>query len=160
MVFKFFIFGIKPVGHNFPMNKTIEFLDSLQRRELAFYHRYQLPKYTLATQQVINTYFEKIGLSEAEINSLITNFNLRSSQDGQCPRCGSFKNRLESRTRDHSSYGGILNLIPIATGHRGNLDEEKIRICNVCSLWINQTQRIKNESKWEKILNFFSLDWL
>ncbi|MFD0862162.1 hypothetical protein ACFQ1M_08070 [Sungkyunkwania multivorans] len=140
------------------MSKTIDFLNSLDHRELAYFYKYKSKSYTKPTQEVIENYlFQKRGMNIEYLERLLTE-KKKKDDTHSCPRCGSSKlrrDRVEVLNNSSSKGSQIAGLDQYSSGR---VIYDSNVICNVCGFWIsdvNDQGPRQKSSILERIFDFF-----
>ncbi len=146
------------------MSKTLEFLNSLTDRELAYFSKFKLHKYSKYTQDDIKEFLKIKNFSEEKINSLIPSGRYaENNQTKQCPQCGS-KKLLINNVQWTETYGkiGWEDDKAVAKGFSGKITYKDEVICNVCDYWLQDPNgRGPNAGKKLRGWSFWNLlDWI
>ena len=137
------------------MSKTIEFLSTLSKEELAFFYKYKLPTYTKATQDVIVNYIENKGMTARVVEEIVSNHKsiaISNEHLNVCPRCSSTKimeDRIESdRTGPNA---GVVDLLPYALNDvQANPEYDFNLICTVCGYWVKHEVKDEKTTFWSR----------
>lgn len=110
------------------MSKTIEFLESCTRIELAFFAYYKMGGYTSLTQDKIAKYFFDKHLTKQEILDTIEKHQFKDYSHFQCPRCGSKKHYHRDVEKPPNTTCAAWDL----QSYQNNPPKETQSLCIVC----------------------------
>ena len=146
------------------MSKTLEFLNSLNERELAYFAKFKSQKYSKVTREQIDEFLRMKNFSQEKIDSLITvgRYAL-NSQKKKCPQCGSNK-LLINNVQWTENYGkiGWEDEQSVIDGFTGKATFKDEIICNVCDYWLQDPNgRSPRATKSLRGFSFWNLlDWI
>ncbi|MCH4551902.1 hypothetical protein [Aestuariibaculum lutulentum] len=140
------------------MGKTIEFLNTLDDVELAFFVKYKIGTYTKPTQEIIKEYIYTKNLTEDKIEQLINKKHLKANYNKDlkmCPRCCSTKIRTDKvEWTNTSNAPGFANEVAVLSGMAGDVTYKNNVICDVCGYWLEDPNNERPVRFQSKIMNY------
>ena len=142
------------------MDKTIEFLSTLSKEELAFFHKYKFPTFTKATQAVILDYMHDNGMTSLLAEEIVSKHKSsleNNEHHNVCPRCTSTKILVDRIESEHTKYtASTVDLLPYMLNDiQAEPEYDHNLICAVCGYWVKHESQDEKRSFWSFLGNLF-----